>query len=170
MKILLFCSSFENFFAISQAVRYPGNVFIYLFLLEAGEKKICYCNHVGKPLVILFVQARFQKARIIVHHETALIFSLACSFPVVIATITGCLVSASLKKRNQMPEMRCNLQILSPLLPSPEPRAWILLQLHILKALSSGCYQAGICVVPWNHRMLRVGRDLQRSSSPTPLH
>lgn len=37
LKILLFCSSFENLFAISQAVRYPGNVFIYLILLkEAG--------------------------------------------------------------------------------------------------------------------------------------
>lgn len=39
LEILLFCSSFENLFAISQAVRYLGNVFIYLFLLKEGGRK-----------------------------------------------------------------------------------------------------------------------------------
>lgn len=39
LKILLFCSPFENLFAISQAVGYPGNVFIYFILLKGGGVK-----------------------------------------------------------------------------------------------------------------------------------
>lgn len=61
-----------------------------------GEKSY-FCKCVGKSLVILFVQERFQNTGIIVHHEIALMYALVYCFPVVVASITGYLVGASPK-------------------------------------------------------------------------
>lgn len=94
-------------FAISQAVRSPGNVFVYLFIFieELWGKESYFSKQVGKSVVILLCRM-FQ---IIAHHEIAITFCLSMFFPVVLVLITGHLVAASPFKRNQGPESRCNL-------------------------------------------------------------